>query len=91
MTASDRPKDYSPPKFHGSCMGVDLEPRGDKDPHIMFTLCVEDDELWHRKMSVSSSWLPELIRALQEAQAFCETQAPSMSNGRQYGWEFKEP
>lgn len=70
-------------------MGVDLVPRGEGDPHIIVELCVEDDENWHRKMQVSSYWPPELIRVLQQAQTFCETQTPdTASEGRQYGWKF---
>jgi hypothetical protein len=80
---------YETPKFHGQCVGLDLEPRGANDQHIIITLYVEDDGNWHRKFSVSSSWLPEFIHILQEAQKWCSTQTPHMVNEKQLGWKFK--
>lgn len=82
--------DLNPPRFRGICMGVDVVTRGENDPHILIQVWVEDDEIWHRKASISSHWLPELIRVLQDAHAFCESQEPDLRDGRQYGWKFRE-
>lgn len=77
--------------FRGKCMGVKLKPRGAKDPHIMVTLEIEDDEVWFPKdFVVSSYWLDELIEQLQAAQAFCASQDLDLYNGRQFGWKFKK-
>ena len=82
--------EYGVPRFHGGCVGVDVSPRGKDDPHIMIVLCVEDDETWHRQLSVSSAWLEELIAVLYEAHRFCLSQEADMDNDRQYGWKFRK-
>ncbi len=76
-------------EFKGSCMGVRLAPRGTGDQHICFEILVEDDEVWHTKMSASSAWLDEMIEVLTNARASMRHHTPDMHNGRQYGWRFK--
>lgn len=78
-------------RFRGECMGVGLRRRGgDRDPHVEVVLEVEDDGVWHEKQAVSSHWLDELIHQLQQARAFCATQAPDVHDGKQYGWRFRD-
>lgn len=76
--------DYSTPRFAGGCIGVDLKRRGGNDDHIMIELCVEDDESWHRKLSVSSAWLDDMIEVLLRAKAHCEKREVQ----DQFGWKF---
>jgi hypothetical protein len=75
--------------FLGRCMGVRLKARGAGDPHITFTLLVEDDGTWHEKNTISSFWIEELIGVLQQALVFCKSQKPDVVKGRQYGWRFR--
>lgn len=77
------------PMFAGDCAGVDLEARGDKDRHIMFTVCVEDDDQWLRKVSLSSAWIDDLIEQLEEARKLIKSHDPDMFEGRQYGFKFR--
>lgn len=76
--------------FRGDCMGVKISERGPGDPHLMFTLEVEDDENWFEKETVSSAWIDELIEQLQIAQTYLETQEPDIHNNIQYGWKTKK-
>lgn len=83
--------------FRGHCIGVKLRPRAAKDPHILLSLEIEDDEAWHEKdFSISSHWLDELIEQLQAARAYCVAQeadivkaAPGFPPNTQFGWKFK--
>lgn len=50
--------------FTGDCIGVSIKDRGRDDPHQCVEIFVEDDELWHLKISMSSFWLDEMIAKL---------------------------
>lgn len=79
-------------EFKGNCIGVRLEERGPNDPHICFTLMVENDENWFDKMSVSSYWLDETIAVLQVAKDAIERRGePDIDEktGGTYGYKFK--
>lgn len=58
-------ENYDPPEIAGSCFGVDITPREKHAPLI--TLCVEDDEHWHRKECFDAGWIDDLINVLQKA------------------------
>lgn len=76
--------------FRGACMGVSLRRRGPEDPHVVVVLEIEDDDVWHEKLEVSSHWLDELIEQLRRARDAASSQKADMHNGRQYGWRFRE-
>lgn len=91
-------------RFRGSCVGVKLSARsgpddrdGMDDLHIMVSLEIEDDEVWHEKdFQISSYWLDELIAQLQAARTFCATQEADMvakadgfATNTHLGWKFK--
>jgi len=84
-------KDYSEHKyeigFFGSCFGVTLGWRGAEDPHVVFTIVCEDDGNWSVKTegSASTGWLHEVIRKLEEAQAWCDEHCVK----EKYGYVFK--
>lgn len=80
-------------EFKGNCIGVRLEERGGpSDRHICFKLLIEDDENWiETDFSVSSGWIDETIKMLQAARAHMKDHAqPDITEGRQYGWKFKD-
>ena len=71
----------------GECVGVRLTQRNTDDPHIMFTLLVEDDGNWFPLSSddpleggsryggdFSSHWIDETLDMLKAAKAVMQTQ-----------------
>jgi len=76
-------------KFKGQCVGVSLDKRGIEDDHILISLLIEDDEEWFKKLSISSSWLDEMIDVLNQAKEFVKTQEPDIIDNVQYGFKFK--
>ena len=74
--------------FLGECFGVGLKKRniGENDAHVSFTILVEDDGYWfpHRDFA-SSYWLPDLVEAINAAQAWVEKHC---KKDGQYGYKF---
>lgn len=59
-------------EFKGECFGVALSDHDVDDKHQCFSLLVEDDGIWHEKMSMSTFWIDEAIAMLQAAKAFLD-------------------
>ena len=77
-------------EFKGQCKGIRLSKRGRNDNHICIQILTEDDDNWFASAEpFSSSWIDELITQLQATKEYLKTQEPAISNGRQYGWNFK--
>ncbi len=73
--------------FLGVCHGVGLSWRGPRDKHVCFTIFSGDDGHWYTsENSASSFWLPEVIRLLQEAQAWIEQNCRHSKD--KCGWTF---
>jgi len=85
-------------KILGDCMGVKLSARRDGDPHLCFTIMVENDGEWFERMGASSAWLDELIDVLQQARDYCAKhhapdiakRAPGFPPNTQFGWKIKK-
>ena len=77
--------------FKGECHAVVLCWRSSKDPHICVNFATEDDESWFPYANgFSSAWMPAFLELVLKAQSWMEINAePHMSNGKQYGWKFK--
>jgi len=84
-----RPPPVLQQDFLAKCMGVRLRQRGLRDPHITFSLLVEDDGRWYEKDAISSHWLEELIGVLRVALTVCRSQEPDVVRGQQYGWRWR--
>lgn len=52
--------------IEGECVGVDFIPRGKKDNHVCLDIYIEDDETWFKKMTLSSYWIDDFIKVLQQ-------------------------
>ncbi len=86
-------------KFLGECRGVVLAPRGDDDPHVMFSLVTEDDGNWFDEEGVSSEedgyaqgggsshWLDETIAMLVAARDYIRANCEPEPDG--YGYRFR--
>jgi hypothetical protein len=59
-------------KILGECFGIQLIKRGIGDSHVCINIMVEDDEIWHNEMTLSSYWLDEMIEVLQQTKDYCE-------------------
>ena len=76
-------------EFKGECKGIRLFPRGVNDNHICIVILTEDDGNWFvSDHYFSSFWTDDLIKQLQLAKAYMETQTPDIYDGVQYGWKF---
>jgi len=87
----DNEMDYTE-EFKGKCLGVGLSPRnGDKDPHVMINILMEDDGVWFNQMCASSTWIDELLRQLNAAKAYMVSEcSPDIIKKKQYGYKFKK-
>ncbi len=82
--------------FLGSCKGIGLRKRGERDRHVTFTVLTEDDGTWFATDSGASSsyWMGELAQTLKSALAWikrnCEPDlhSPDLHSVVQYGWKF---
>ena len=74
--------------FKRNCFGVILSARGKDDPHVCFTIIVEDDGNWFvsKNGQSSSFWLPELIGVLAEVDDWLADNCTKESGG--FGWDF---
>lgn len=71
--------------FLGSCHGVVLTARGGIDPHVCFTIIVEDDNNWFvSSESNSLYWGKELVNVLNAAIKFAEKNCVQL----EYGYRF---
>lgn len=77
---------FQPPEFHGRLFGAVVVKRGIDDDHAIIELYVEDDEVWHQKMAISSAWLDEMIFVLGKLREYFDTRNPDMFKSVQYGW-----
>lgn len=77
--------------FKGNCKGIRLTRRGENDPHIMVSILTEDDENWFvdKNNKFSSYWIDDLIKQLNTAKSFIESQEPDIYEKTQYGFKFK--
>ena len=77
--------------FKGDCKGIRLTRRGENDPHIMVNILTEDDENWfvNENNTFSSYWIDDLIKQLNNAKSFIESQEPDIYENNQYGFKFK--
>ena len=66
----------------GSCAGVALSRRGPNDPHVMFTLLVEDDMFWHvSNNGFSTGWLNEVLEVHRAAKKWLKANCSRDSEG----------
>ncbi len=52
-------------KILGTCVGVELVRRGNKDEHVCIQFLTEDDDTWHKSdFSISSFWIDDLLTVI---------------------------
>jgi hypothetical protein len=56
--------------FLGDCFGVVLTKRGPEDPHVCFTIVVEDDGTWAERSRSSFYWMNDLQDVLKASMKF---------------------
>lgn len=56
--------------FLGDCFGVVLTKRGPNDPHVCFTIIVEDDGTWAERSESSFYWMKDLQDVLKASTKF---------------------
>lgn len=74
--------------IQGECLGVDFSKRGDNDEHTMINIYVEDDEMWHKNISLSSYWIDDFIEVLTETKRKLENDFKKDEDG--FGYEYKK-
>jgi ABC-type glycerol-3-phosphate transport system substrate-binding protein len=86
MSAID-PGDYQK-QFLGMCFGIGLRKRGgDADPHVEFTILVEDDGNWFLAPDGGSSyWMSDLQEVLTAAIDWVKANCVEDPDG--FGWDF---
>ena len=81
---SEEPKEVF---FKESTVGVKLSERGSSDPHILFSLLIEDDESWREtNFKVSSYFIDETIKVLKKAKKYMEKQTKDGN----FGYKFQK-
>ena len=59
-------------EFKGDCIGVQVHDRDENDLSQLVTVMIEDDEVWHKKLTTNAFWLDEMISKLQDAKDHLE-------------------
>lgn len=94
---------YNPDDFknlvhiiQGDCSGVAITTRGEDDPHLMFTILMEDDGYYfpaHMGGRWSSYWIDDVQRSLRLAREWMEENGFSDTENGEFpkglGWALK--